>query len=152
MQRDSGLKSPPAPEVVNLQLLAVRGTEPNLIHYAYKVNAADVTWNQGSSIASAVAKKIDSANFSTAAFNHPDAFKQAVTPMGQIIGVLTDDNLLDDFEKAFFSGRYSIEFKRTDDPDLRKYSVEQAPVPMLTMGFFSCVKDMQELIKSLPPT
>jgi hypothetical protein len=61
--------SPPAPEIVNLQLLAIAGSGGVL---AYKVTAGDLNWNEGSS----VARRIATANLSTADFNHPNAFKQ----------------------------------------------------------------------------
>jgi hypothetical protein len=58
--------SPPAPEIVNFQFLLVGGT------HAFKVAAGDVDWTKGSG----VAKRISAADFSTAQFNHPSAFKK----------------------------------------------------------------------------
>src|SRR6476660_4130520 len=58
--------SPPAPEIVNFEVLVVGGT------HAFKVAAGDVDWTKGSG----VAKRISAADFSTAQFNHPRAFKK----------------------------------------------------------------------------
>jgi hypothetical protein len=59
--------SPPAPEIVNFQVLVIGGT------HAFKVTTGDVDWTNGSG----VAKRISAADFSTAQFNHPSAFKKA---------------------------------------------------------------------------
>jgi hypothetical protein len=56
--------SPPAPEIVNFQLLVVLGRP------GFKVTVGDVDWAKQSS----TAKRISDANFSTAQFNHPNAF------------------------------------------------------------------------------
>jgi hypothetical protein len=86
---------------------------------AYKVTAGEVNWNEGSS----VARRIATANLSTGEFSHPNAFKEGITPEGQLLAVLIDPNLQDGFMRAFFLGHYSIEFRRTDAPDLRTYYV-----------------------------
>src|SRR5262245_20626342 len=62
--------SPPAPEIVNFEVLVVGGT------HAFKVAAGDVDWTKGSG----VAKRISAADFSTTQFNHPRAFKKARVP------------------------------------------------------------------------
>jgi hypothetical protein len=59
--------TPPAPEIVNFQVLVVGGT------HAFKIAAGDVDWIKGSG----VAKRISAADFSTAQFNHPSALKKA---------------------------------------------------------------------------
>jgi hypothetical protein len=70
--------SPPAPEIVNFQLLVILGTP------AFKVTASEVDWAQRSS----AAKRIAAADFSTAQFNHPSAFNKSITPEGQLLAVL----------------------------------------------------------------
>jgi hypothetical protein len=61
--------APPAPEIVNFQVLVIGGT------HAFKVTAGDVDWTNGSG----VAKRISAADFSTAQFNHPSAFSIRAT-------------------------------------------------------------------------
>jgi hypothetical protein len=134
--------NPPAPEIVNLQFLAIHGN--GQAHLAYKVSVGDADWNQHSS----VARRIATANFSTGEFNHPDAFKQSMTPDGQLLGVLIDDSLQGAFTKAFWQGHYSIEFTRTDNPDPRTYYVEQGPTRDVAMNFTACMK---QVLDSLPP-
>jgi hypothetical protein len=58
--------SPPAPEIMNFQVLVIGGT------HAFKVTVGDVDRTNGSG----VAKRISAADFSTAQFNHPNAFKK----------------------------------------------------------------------------
>ena len=77
-----------------------------------------------------------------------DAFKQSMTPDGQLLGVLTDNSLQGAFTKAFWQGHYSIEFTRTDNPDPRTYYVEQGPTRDVAMNFMACMKQVQD---SLPP-
>jgi hypothetical protein len=134
--------NPPAPEIVNLQFLAIPGN--GQVRFAYKVTAGDVNWDQQSSMA----RRIATANFSTGEFNHPNAFKQSITPEGQLLGVLIDGNLQDAFIRAFFGGHYSIEFTRTDNPDLRTYYVEQGPSRDVAQNFAACIK---QVLDSLPP-
>jgi hypothetical protein len=126
--------SPPAPEIVNFQVLVVGGT------HAFKVAAGDVDWTKGSG----VAKRISAADFSTAQFNHPRAFKKSITSEGQLVGYLREPNLNGEFLKAFFGGRYTIHFMRTDQKDERTYYVEQAPGSDVTNAFRLCLGSMRE--------
>jgi hypothetical protein len=121
--------SPPAPEIVNFQFLIVLG-QP-----AFKVTAADVDWVQKSS----VAKRSSSAEFYTAQFNHQTAFRQSVTPEGQILALLTDPTLRRGFLEAFLGGDYSIRFKRTDLSDERFYHIQQSPSDDVQDTFAKCV-------------
>jgi hypothetical protein len=126
--------SPPAPEIVNFQVLVVGGT------HAFKVAAGDVDWTKGSG----VAKRISAADFSTAQFNHPSAFKKSTTSEGQLVGYLREPHLNGEFLKAFFGGRYTIRFMRTDQKDERIYYVEQAPGSDVTNAFRLCRGSMRE--------
>ena len=124
--------SPPAPEIVNFQLLIVLGRP------GFKVTASDVDWTKQSS----VAKRIADAEFSTAQFDHPNAFTKSLTPEGQLVGMLTDDSVRKDFIDAFFGGRFSIRFKRADARDDRTYYIEQAPGADVVSTFAKCVQTM----------
>jgi hypothetical protein len=126
--------SPPAPEIVNFQVLVVGGT------HAFKVTAGDVDWTNGSG----VAKRISAADFSTAQFNHPSAFKKSITPEGQLVGYLRHSNLSGEFLKAFFGGRFTIRFMRTDQKDERSYYIEQAPGSDVANAFRLCLGSMRE--------
>jgi hypothetical protein len=84
----------PAPEIVNFQFLVLDTGST-----AFKVTAGEVNWNSLSS----VAKRISAADFSTAQFNHPAAFNKIITPEGQLLGILIDHRLNNDFITAFFS-------------------------------------------------
>ena len=126
--------SPPAPEIVNFQVLVIGGT------HAFKVTAGDVDWTNGSG----VAKRISAADFSTAQFNHPSAFKKSMTSEGQLVGYLRTSNLNGEFLKAFFGGRYTIRFIRTDQKDERTYYIEQAPGSDVTNAFRLCIGSMRE--------
>ena len=126
--------SPPAPEIVNFQVLVIGGT------HAFKVTAGDVDWTNGSG----AAKRISAADFSTAQFNHPTAFKKSVTSEGQLVGYLRQSNLNGEFLKAFFGGRYTIRFMRTDQKDERTYYIEQAPESDVTNAFRLCLGSMRE--------
>ncbi|MGA7432562.1 MAG: hypothetical protein WBW35_19180 [Xanthobacteraceae bacterium] len=128
----TAIVSPPAPEIVNFQLLIVFGRP------GFKVTAGDVDWPKQSN----VAKRISDANFSTAQFNHPNAFTKNVTTEGQLVGMLTDDSLREDFINAFFSGGYSIRFKRIDISEDRTYYVKQAPDVDVVNTFAKCVHMM----------
>ena len=130
--------NPPAPEMVNLQFLVIHGNG------AYKVTAGDIDWNANSSAAARIA----AANFSTAQFNHPNAFRQSITPEGQLLSVLIDDSLSDAFMQAFFKGHYSIEFTRPDNPDTHTYYVEQGPSKSVMIEFQRC---LAKAYNSLPP-
>jgi hypothetical protein len=66
----------------------------------------------------------------------------------QLLAVLIDPNLQDGFTQAFFLGRYSIEFTRTDAADVRTYYVEQGLGKDVKQAFWAC---MQQMINSLPP-
>ena len=126
--------SPPAPEIVNFEVLVVGGT------HAFKVAAGDMDWTKGSG----VAKRISAADFSTAQFNHPRAFKKSITSEGQLVGYLREPNLNGEFLKAFFGGRYTIHFMRTDQKDERTYYVEHAPGSDVTNAFRLCLGSMRE--------
>jgi len=126
--------SPPAPEIVNFQVLVIGGT------HAFKITAADVDWTKGSG----VAKRISAADFSTAQFNHPRAFKKSITSEGQLVGYLRESNLNGEFLKAFFDGRYTIRFMRADQKDERTYYIEQAPGSDVTNAFRLCRGSMRE--------
>ncbi len=128
----AAIMSPPAPEIVNFQLLIVLGRP------GFKVTTGDVDWTKQSS----VAKRISDADFSTAQFSHPNAFTKNVTTEGQLVGMLTDDSLRKDFINAFFGGGYSIRFKRTDVRDDRTYYIEQAPGVDVVNTFAKCVHTM----------
>jgi hypothetical protein len=117
----AALKSPRAPEIVNLQFLSF-----GLDGLAYKVTADPN-------------KQIAAANFSAAEFNHPNAFKQSVTPEGQLLAVLIDPKLEDEFRTAFLRGHYSLELKRSDAPEVRTYYVEQGPGQDVERAFQSCL-------------
>ena len=56
-----------------------------------------------------------------------------------------DESLLGAFTKAFWGGHYSIEFTRTDNPDLY---VEQGPSRDIAMNYMACMK---RVFNSLPP-
>src|SRR5262249_9255246 len=136
------MTSPPAPEIVNLQFLAISRNGQSLL--AYKVTTGDVNWTQRTN----VARRIATANFSTGEFNHPNAFNQSITPEGQLLGVLTDATLQESFEKAFVLGHYSLEFTRADNPNVRSYYVEQGPSREVVQTFLTCLKHVSN---SLPP-
>jgi hypothetical protein len=93
--------SPPAAEIVNFQFLNVHGRT------GFKVTAADVNWSNQS----ASAKRISGASFQSENFNHAAAFTQSVSPEGQLVAFLTVPELADNFQAAFFGGRYSIQFR-----------------------------------------
>jgi hypothetical protein len=126
--------SPPAPEIVNFQVLVVGGT------HAFKITAGDVDWTKGAG----VAKRISAADFSTAQFNHPSAFKKSITSEGQLVGYLREPKLNGEFLKAFFGGRYTIRFMRADQKDERTYYIEQAPGSDVTNAFRLCLGSMRE--------
>jgi len=134
----AAMSSPPAPEVVNLQLLAISRNGQSLL--AYKVTTGDANWIQGTN----VARRIATANFFTSEFNHPNAFKQSITPEGQLLGVLTDPTFQESFEKAFVLGHYSLEVTRADNPDVRTYYVEQGPSQDVVQTFLACLKRVSE--------
>src|SRR5262245_62154890 len=94
-------ESPSTPEIINLQFIMFGVDSP-----AYKVAAGYVDRSKRSSAGS-----ITAANFSTAEFNHPDAFKQSVTPEGELLAVLIDPELQDEFITAFLQGHYFIEVR-----------------------------------------
>jgi hypothetical protein len=122
--------SPPAPEVVNFQLLIVFG------RLGFKVTAGDLDWTTQSS----VAKRISDADFSTAQFRHPNAFTKNVTPEGQLVAILTDDSLRKDFVHAFFGGGYSIRFKRTDLREDHTYYIQERPAAGVVDTFSKCLQ------------
>jgi len=124
--------NPPAPEIVNLQLLVVLGRP------GFKVTVGDVNWLEKSS----VAKRISAAEFSTADFIHPDAFRQDVTPEGQLLAMLVEPDLRMKFIGAFLGGRYSIRFRRTDRSEDRVYYIEQAPAESVLDTFTKCINAM----------
>ncbi len=124
--------SPPAPEVVNLQLLLVGG------QLGFKVAVGDLDWSHKSS----VAKRISKAEFSAADFMHPDAFRQSVTPEGQLIAMLTQPALDRSFLKAFLDGGYSIQFNRDDASDERVYYIKQSPGADVRNTFAQCIHAM----------
>jgi hypothetical protein len=134
----AAMTSPPAPEIVNLQFLAISRNGQSVL--AYKVTAGDANWTQRTN----VARRIATANFSTGEFNHPKAFNQSITPEGQLLGVLTDPTLEESFEKAFVLGHYSLEFTRADNPDVRTYYVEQGPSRDVVQTFLACLKRVSE--------
>lgn len=133
----AAIVSPPAPEVVNFQLLIVLGNP------GFKVTALDIDYQKQSSIA----KRISDANFYTATFNHPSAFKKDITTEGQLVATLTDANLRNDFVGAFFGGKYSIRFKRTDARDERSYYIEQSPDSEVRSKFAECLREMADEAK-----
>lgn len=123
----------PAPETVNFQFLLTAGRP------GFKVTAGDIDWTKKSLIA----KRISDANFYTAAFNHPTAFKKNVTTEGQIVAFLIDDSLREQFVDAFFGGGgYTIEFKRTDVPAVRTYYIEHGPHDDVVSTFSKCASQM----------
>lgn len=124
--------SPPAPEIVNFQLLIVLGRP------GFKVTAGDVDWKAQSS----VARRLSDANFSTAQFNHPNAFTKNTTTEGQLVAFLIDDSLRKDFVNGFFGGGYSIQFKRTDLREEHNYYIQQAPDAGVVDKFAKCVHTM----------
>jgi hypothetical protein len=124
--------SPPAPETVNFQFMNVMGRP------GFKVTAGDIDWKRKS----IVAKRISGANFFTAQFNHPAAFNKNVTTEGQLVAMLTDDALRQQFLHAFFEGRYSIEFQRTDASDIRTYYIDQPPSAEVRNAFAKCLQTM----------
>ena len=124
--------SPPSPEIVNLQFLIF----PANSVAAFKVTAGDMNWNNKL----AVARRISTALFSTGKFNHPAAFKKTVTDEGQLLAILTDASLNDDFFFAFIGGRYSITFRRTDLQEERTYSIEKGPERAIMQSFADCLR------------
>jgi hypothetical protein len=128
----AAIVSPPAPEIVNFQLLIVLGRP------GFKITAGDVDWAKQSS----VAKRISDAEFSATQFNHPSAFTKSITPEGQLVATLTDDSVRKDFIDAFFGGAFSIRFKRTDAAGDRTYYIEQAPGADVVSTFEKCVHAM----------
>jgi hypothetical protein len=122
----------PAPEIVNFQFLLVAN------HPGFKVTAGDMDRTKQS----LTAKRISDANFSTATFNHPTAFTKDVTPEGQLVAVLTDESLQQQFVDGFFGGGYSIEFKRTDVTTVRTYYIEHGPPGDVVRTFAACVHTM----------
>jgi hypothetical protein len=124
--------NPPAPEIVNFQILAVFG------RMNFKITAGDVDWKTQSM----VAKRVSGGAFSTSAFNHPSAFVGSITPEGQFLGTLTDPSLRVEFAKSVFLGRYSIRFLRDDTKEDRVYYVESAVPPDIRNTFISCIDHM----------
>jgi hypothetical protein len=110
---------------------------------AFKITAGDVNWADSSMVAA----RIMAADFSTAQFNHPNAFTKSITPEGQLLAILTGPGLEQGFIFAFFLGHYSIQFRRTDAADDRTYYVEQAPSTDVRQRFRDCV---HQLVGGLP--
>jgi hypothetical protein len=104
----------------------------------FKVTAGDVDWTRQSS----VAKRISDADFSSGQFSHPNAFTKNVTPEGQLVAILTDDSLRKDFLRAFFSGGYSIRFKRTDLREDHTYYIQEQPAAGVVDTFSKCLRVM----------
>jgi hypothetical protein len=94
--------------------------------------------------------RISDADFSTAQFSHPNAFAKSITTEGQLVGMLTDDSLRMDFINAFFDGRYSIRFKRTDVSEDRTYYIEQAPDADVLNTFAKCLRTMAAVMLRVP--
>jgi hypothetical protein len=129
--------NPPAPEIVNFQLLVVLGRP------GFKITAGDINWSQQSS----VAKIISAAEFSTADFDHPNAFQQSVTQEGQLLAFIKEPDLGKEFIRAFFGGRYSIRFRRTDSNEDRVYYIEQAPGVDVLDKFTKCLHTLAAAAK-----
>jgi hypothetical protein len=132
-----GIINPPAPEIVNFQILAV------FDRMNFKIAVGDLDWKTQSM----VAKRVLEGTFWTSAFNHPSAFVSSITPEGQFLGTLTDPSLRVEFAKSFFLGRYSIRFLRDDAKEERVYYIENAASPDIRSNFISCVNQMAEAIK-----
>jgi hypothetical protein len=127
--------NPPAPEIVNFRFLHfING------NVAFKVTAGDLNWSKGS----LVAKRISEADFFTGAFNHPNAFDKKFTPEGQLVGFLTEPDLIMDFAHAFFGGNYSIRFRRADINDERIYEIEQRVPASVLAGLKTCIDSMMK--------
>ena len=129
-----GIISPPAPEIVNFQILAV------FDRMNFKIAAGDVDWKTQSMLA----KRVSGGAFSTSTFNHPSAFVGSITPEGQFLGTLSMPSLRVEFAKSFFLGRYSIRFLRDDTKEERVYYIENAAPLDIRSAFISCLDHMQQ--------
>ena len=127
------ITNPPASEVVNFQFMFFVNNR-----FAFKITAGDINWSNFS----LVAKRIADADFFTGAFNHPKAFEKKITPEGQLVAFLMDENLTFEFLHAFFDGNFSIRFRRTDISDERIYGIGQQPGQDIRAGFNACLNSM----------
>jgi hypothetical protein len=126
------IASPPAPEVVNFQFLAVRNGNAG-----FKITAGDMNW----SLLGLEAKKISAGNVFGTRFGDANAFQVTITGEGQLVGVLRPE-LFTEFSDAFFGGHYLIQFQRTDRADERSYYIDRAPDQAILDNFSVCMNEM----------
>jgi len=84
--------APPDPRILNFQFLQLQGRS------GWKITGGVMDWKNQS----AKAKRVDDGNFAGAAFMHPNAFQKRLTPEGQLVGVLVENELSRSFRKRSF--------------------------------------------------
>ncbi len=90
----------------------------------------------------AVAKRVADGNFSASAFLYKNAFQKDLTPEGQLVGVLTRDDLYHSFSQAFFRRPYSVSVRWENAADETDYYIEESPPLPVVRNFRDCVSTL----------
>ncbi len=86
--------------------------------------------------------RIADANFAAAGFDHSRAFGRRNLRGGQLVAMLGESILAQDFFQAFFLGRFVILVQRAGEADATAYFVEQPPGETVRRGFADCMKSL----------
>jgi len=122
----------PDPRILNFQFLQFNGRA------GWKITGGVMNWKDQS----AVAKRVADGNFSASAFLYKNAFQKDLTPEGQLVGVLTRDDLYHSFSQAFFQRPYSVSVRWENAADETDYYIEESPPLPVVRNFRDCVSTL----------
>jgi len=132
----------PAPEVVNLKLMATRERKSSAAFFGLSFDVGDLTFANG------LPSRTTKAFLSQASFDSPN-----FSSVGRLNGGPIDDGgvLLSTSDlntggllfTSFLSGQFSISFVRKGSSNIRTYVISQAPPSDLRNQFRTCLETLQ---------
>jgi hypothetical protein len=122
-------EAPPGPRVLNFQFIAFRNA------LGWKITGGLMDWKSMNLVASRGAD----GGFTTGTFIHDQEFKKNTTPERQLVGLLQNGALSDDFLKAFFNSPYTVRVRWQDAGEDVTYYIAQRPDLKVLGQFNTCV-------------
>ena len=87
-------------------------------------------------------RRIASADFAGVRFNYRQAFGRRVLGSGQLVAMLGQSVLNEEFYQAFFLGHFVLLVQTADAGDATAWFVEQPPGETVQRGFVDCMRGL----------
>jgi hypothetical protein len=128
----------PAPEIVNFRFIAMKDGRREQVILGFSVDVADaIFWN--GLPAGRTPVRLQSAEFVSPSFASSGRMHGNVLADGGVLMSTNDPQTMSDFQRAFLSGRFKINFTRAGNPTSRGYSISQPASEGVLKQMVTCI-------------